>query len=494
MANNSLLLRFKMLADTAGLKQGTRTASKDLGVLGKTTDKISKGMKTALAGIGLGLSFSGIVSYLKGAVEGAELARQADARVQQVAKSMNLFGSQLGTVTKRLADYADASELTTGVTAETTKQVQSTLLTFKEIGKTADEAGGMFDRATNAALDLAAAGFGTAEGNAVQLGKALNDPIKGLASLAKSGVTFTAKEKARIKTLVESNKIGKAQKIILEAIENQVGGTAAATALSSDKIKNAFGQISDKLGEQLLPYLDKFAKYLTSKEGQADLKKLSDLLVDALKQAGNLVKFAVDNKDALIVFATAIAGLKVSKGVLDSYNTLKTIWDKLAGLGSKIKAPDVGTPSLPTGGTPTGTVPTGGTKPGGLKFAAPSAAVAVSAAATAAVAVYGSTMVDLYKNDKKKFAKVVTDQIQRAKDYSPGGMYSASEFLMGGAGGTKRGAPVNFGGSNMANITSKDTYNIKIEGSKLTPEQVVALLRKYASKRGKSAGRFVDLG
>jgi hypothetical protein len=45
---------------------------------------------------------------------------------------------------------------------------------------------------------LAAAGFGTAEGNAIQLGKALNDPIQGLSSLTESGVTFTAQEKKKI--------------------------------------------------------------------------------------------------------------------------------------------------------------------------------------------------------------------------------------------------------------------------------------------------------
>jgi hypothetical protein len=83
---------------------------------------------------------------------------------------------------------------------------QAKLLTFGELAKSADQAGGAFDRATKAAIDMGAAGFGTAEMNAVQLGKALNDPIKGVAALAKSGVTFTEQEKEKIKTLVESNK------------------------------------------------------------------------------------------------------------------------------------------------------------------------------------------------------------------------------------------------------------------------------------------------
>jgi hypothetical protein len=47
--------------------------------------------------------------------------------------------------------------------------------------------GGNFDRATQAAIDMGAAGFGSAEQNAAQLGKALNDPITGLAALRRSG-------------------------------------------------------------------------------------------------------------------------------------------------------------------------------------------------------------------------------------------------------------------------------------------------------------------
>jgi hypothetical protein len=124
-------------------------------------------------------------------------------------------------------------------------------MTFAELGKTAGTLGGAFDRATNAALDLAAAGFGSAESNAVQLGKALQDPIKGVTALAKSGVTFTAQEKEKIKTLVESNKMLEAQEIVLAAIEKQVGGTALATANDTDKMREAVAQAGQSGGVNL---------------------------------------------------------------------------------------------------------------------------------------------------------------------------------------------------------------------------------------------------
>jgi hypothetical protein len=96
----------------------------------------------------------------------------------------------------------------------------------------------------------------------VQLGKALNDPIKGITALAKSGVTFTQQEKDKIKTLVESNKILEAQEMVLSAIETQVGGTAEATANDSDKMKVAFSQLSESIGLVLLPIFNKLVEIM----------------------------------------------------------------------------------------------------------------------------------------------------------------------------------------------------------------------------------------
>jgi len=113
-----------------------------------------------------------------------------------------------------------------------------------------------------AAMDLAAAGFGEAEQNAVALGKALNDPIKGITALGRAGVTFTEQEKAKIKALVESGKMLEAQDTLLKAIETQVGGTALASAKATDRIRLAFGEVAESLGTILLPYFERLATFL----------------------------------------------------------------------------------------------------------------------------------------------------------------------------------------------------------------------------------------
>lgn len=135
------------------------------------------------------------VAFAAKAVLVGEQADTANKRIEQINKSMGLFGDSTSQVTGRLIEYAEATARATGVDTNAIKATQAKLLTFKELAATANQVGGEFDRATKAAIDLAAAGFGSAEQNAVQLGKALNDPIKGLTSLSRSGVTFTETEK-----------------------------------------------------------------------------------------------------------------------------------------------------------------------------------------------------------------------------------------------------------------------------------------------------------
>jgi len=167
-----------------------------------------------------------------------------------------LFGKETEDVTKRIVKLAEAQGTELGISNLTIKATQAKLLTFKNLAKSAKTVGGAFDRANKAALDMAAAGFGSAEGNAVQLGKALENPIKGIAALAKSGVTFTEQEKDKIATLVESNKMLEAQDMVLKAIEAQVGGTAKATADDTKRMQEGFAQFQQSLGLGLLPILE----------------------------------------------------------------------------------------------------------------------------------------------------------------------------------------------------------------------------------------------
>jgi len=233
---------------------GLKKAQKEFQRLEKTSQKVGFALKKAFvpatAALG-GLAVAGAKMVAAG-----EQAATANARIEQIATSMGLFGEQTQTVTNRLVDLANEQARLTGVNQNTIKESQALLLTFKDIASSADEVGGAFDRATQLTLDMAAAGFGSATDNAKQLGKALNDPIAGLTALRRSGIQFTEAQQDQIRTLVESGQVLEAQNMILEEIENQVGGTAEATANSTDKMKVAFSQASESIGMALLPVIE----------------------------------------------------------------------------------------------------------------------------------------------------------------------------------------------------------------------------------------------
>jgi hypothetical protein len=284
------------------------------GALGKLSGSVKK-----FGGIlAAAFSVAAVGSFVKDALLGAEAAQVATDRLNQVAKSMGIFGDETEAVSKRLSDFAEANEMVLAVDADVIKSTQAKLLTFKELANTADDAGGSFDRATKAALDLAATGFGTAEGNAVALGKALNDPIKGITSLTRSGITFTAAEKDKIKVLTESGQILEAQNMILAAIEMQVGGTAEATAKASEKMKLGFMAIQDEVGFRLLPVFEKFADVFVEQ------------VVPAVGEA--FIQFDKLTEKISNVFKGAGGGVEGLMAILGSFATTITDWINGGGL------------------------------------------------------------------------------------------------------------------------------------------------------------------
>jgi hypothetical protein len=237
-------------------KRGQNDAETGLNKLGKSAKRLAKIGAVAFAAVGGAALVMG-----KKLLDAGERAATSNARIEQITKSMGQFEGATDQVTDRLVTLAEKTAKLVGVDQNLIKEGQALLLTFKSVSADADKVGGVFDRATKAAIDLAAAGFGSVTTNAVQLGKALEDPIKGLAALGKSGVTFTAEQKELIKTLVETGRVAEAQEIILKAVETQVGGTAEATANASDRMKVAFSQLQESLGERLLPVFEKFATF-----------------------------------------------------------------------------------------------------------------------------------------------------------------------------------------------------------------------------------------
>jgi hypothetical protein len=284
-----------------GIERARKEFAQLEGASAKAGFVIKKAFLPATAALG---AFGG---FMLKAAKGAEDARIANQKLGNVLDSMGF-----GEATDRVSAYAESLEKTIAVDADVIKATQTKLATFSNLTKTVNQAGGAFDRATKAALDMASAGFGTAEGNAVQLGKALQNPIKGIAALAKSGIDFTEQEKEKIRTLVESNKLLEAQDMILAAIEKQVGGTAEESASSFDKMRFALAGVADTFGDMLLPVIDALAPKLQAfalwAQANPGLMNAVTLAFVGLTSAVVALNIAM-SLNPVVLIAAAIAGL-----------------------------------------------------------------------------------------------------------------------------------------------------------------------------------------
>ena len=79
--------------------------------------------------------------------------------------------------------------------------MQAVLLTFTNIR------GARFEQATTAILNMASALGTDLKSAALQVGKAFNDPVRGVSALAKAGIQFTDQQRAQIRAMVEAGDV-----------------------------------------------------------------------------------------------------------------------------------------------------------------------------------------------------------------------------------------------------------------------------------------------
>lgn len=176
----------------------------------------------------VGLAVGGFTVATAGAAFAAKQAVDAFADEEQQLLTLNAVlkatGGAAGQTSASLAALATGISRTTLATDDAVRSAEAMMLTFRSIG------GDEFPRAMKAAQDLAATGFGSITSNAVALGRALEDPIRGIDRLRRSGVSFSAQQKQVIKDLFQTGQTAAAQREVLKAIEVQVGGAGAAQA------------------------------------------------------------------------------------------------------------------------------------------------------------------------------------------------------------------------------------------------------------------------
>lgn len=250
-------LRYVLGLDSLAFQEGLGDADKRLKAAQKSLQKTADKFKTVGAALSVGVS-GPLIAMAAKAVQGARDQAAAVAQVDAAIKSM---GNTAGLSSEQLSKFADKLELNSLVDAdEILKTSTANLLTFGNV------AGENFLKAQQAAVDLAERMGGDLQGATLMIGKALNDPVKGLTALSRAGIQFTDQQKAQIKAMQEVGNVAGAQSIMLAELNRQFGGAAEAAA-KADPMRQVFvklGQVGDTIGEKLLPIIPVLADALIS--------------------------------------------------------------------------------------------------------------------------------------------------------------------------------------------------------------------------------------
>lgn len=257
MATADSALRFDLFArDRTG--PGVKSAESSFGKLGKGLVAKFAAAGAALGGISL------LGDFISEARESEKVSRLTANAIKATGGAAKVSADQVSALATQLSNK-------TAVDDEAIQSGQNLLLTFKGIRNEAGKGNDIFNQASAAILDMTAGmnnGVVTQEnlkGTSVQLGKALNDPIKGITALTRSGVTFTDGQKAQIKSMVAAGDTMGAQKIILAELKSEFGGAAAAAADPAQKATVAWGNLKEQLGTQLLPVFNSVMGFVSSR-------------------------------------------------------------------------------------------------------------------------------------------------------------------------------------------------------------------------------------
>lgn len=295
---------FKKL-DGAGNKAtfGLRTLDKGLTNTIKSVAKVGAAFGVAAGAIGFKLASAAYES------------QKVMAQTQAVIKAT---GGAAGVTATQVSKLSNTLSMQIGVDDELIQKSANLLLTFKQVQNQVGANNQIFDRAVIAAQDLGNV-FGSADAAAMQLGKALSDPEKGITALRRAGINFTEQQKEQIKTLVASGDVLGAQKLILAEVESQVGGTAAATATGFDRMRVAMGNVAEEFGAILIPYIERFANFVVQKVVPY-LNKLADVIGEKglgagiQMLAGDFLKFTTNMGafgNAILALTAAFTALRL---------------------------------------------------------------------------------------------------------------------------------------------------------------------------------------
>lgn len=242
-------LEIQIVGDSTG---GTRALGQIESRMSKTGRAFGRFGRAASIGIGA-VAVAGTAAVVAVGRDLANIER-LNAQTRTAIKSS---GGAANVTQRQVTSLAESIQAYSGIQQESIQEGSNLLLTFHNIRNEAGKGNDIFDRTTRTLADMSTAMGSDAASEAIRLGRALNDPVKGMQALTRVGVQFTDRQREWIEHLVETGDTVGAQRVILAELQREFGGSAAAfgetTAGQFARAKEAIMDVAEGLVVRLMP-------------------------------------------------------------------------------------------------------------------------------------------------------------------------------------------------------------------------------------------------
>jgi hypothetical protein len=242
-----------------------------------------RGLGNILEGFGVSfLAFKGM-EFVKDSVQEVHTLNIAMGQVRQgLISTGEAAGVTFNELNEQAEGFAHKMQFTKGQIMD----MQSQLVTFPKI------AGESFKDASQLILDMSTRTHHGLNEVAIMVGKALQDPEKGITAMRRVGVNFNEAQTEAIQKMVEAGHVMEAQQAIFKELASEFGGSAEA-AFNSDplsrynktmeELKEVVGTAATEMLVELAPALERFANDLKEavhwvKENWENIKIMTEAL------------------------------------------------------------------------------------------------------------------------------------------------------------------------------------------------------------------------
>jgi hypothetical protein len=298
MATAERAVKFVFLGDD-------KTAGRTMDQLARKSDTLGSRLsgfgKTAAIALGT-VAAGGVFALGAAFTQGVKDAASFEVLTRKTAAVIASTGNVAHISVDGVKALAASLESMSGVDEELIINSQNVLATFTKVRNEVGRGNDIFDQGTRAALNMSVALGTDLASSTIMVGKALNDPIRGITALRRAGVQLTTAQEDQIRAFTEAGDVMSAQKIILGELETQFGGVAEAAGDTFTgrvaRAKDAFGDLFREIATRALPVLGDVADWVST----TGIPKLDDFanfvsddLVPTISDAFGTVKDVITN-------------------------------------------------------------------------------------------------------------------------------------------------------------------------------------------------------